>query len=133
MQALTDNNIETLQLRLNWRQNEPREDEYVFDDVDRLMDLAEKYQKKVVIKFLLECAPQYVFDKLGGTRIGPKGEQLRGGSHGAFYVGGWLPCFTNPKALDLFSERLINAARMAPTGTERMFLSSTPSREPLRM
>jgi len=97
MQALTDNNIETLQLRLNWRQNEPREDEYVFDDVDRLMDLAEQYGKKVVIKFLLECAPQYVFDKYDGTRIGPKGEKIPPESHGAFYTGGWLPCFTNPK------------------------------------
>ncbi|MBR4942440.1 MAG: beta-galactosidase, partial [Clostridia bacterium] len=68
---------------------------YDFSDVDRVMELAEKYNKKVVIKFLLECAPQYVFDKYGGTRIGPKGELLRGGYHGAFY-GGWRPCFTNP-------------------------------------
>ena len=60
------------------------------------MELAEKYNKKVVVKFLLECAPQYVFDKYGGTRIGPKGELLRGAYHGAFY-GGWRPCFTNPK------------------------------------
>ena len=99
MQALTANNIETLQLRLNWRQNEPREDEYVFDDVDRLMDLAEKYDKKVVIKFLLECAPQYIFDKYDGTRIGPKGEKIPPESNGAFYTGGWLPCFTNPKVV----------------------------------
>ena len=38
-----------------------------------------------------------------------------------------MPCFTNPKALDLFSERLINAARMAPTGTERMYVSMEDS------
>ena len=88
-------NLDVMQIRINWRQNETREDEYDFSDVDRLMELAEKYNRKVVIKFLLECAPQYVFDKYGGERIGPKGEKIRGAYHGAFY-GGWRPCFTNP-------------------------------------
>ncbi|MBQ2769477.1 MAG: beta-galactosidase [Clostridia bacterium] len=88
-------NLDALQIRINWRQNERVEGEYDFSDVDRLMELAEKYNRKVIIKFLLECAPQYVFDKYGGARIGPKGEVFRGGYHGAFY-GGWKPCFTNP-------------------------------------
>ncbi len=106
--------LDAFQIRINWRWNEIREGEYVFDDVDRLMDLAVKYNRKVIIKFLLECAPQYVFDKYGGTRIGPKGEQLRGGCHGAFY-GGWRPCFTNPgvqnaarKFVEVVAERYAN-------------------------
>ncbi|MBR2623200.1 MAG: beta-galactosidase [Clostridia bacterium] len=92
---MADFHLDVIQIRINWRNNELREDEYTFDDVDRLMELAEKYNKKVAMKFLLECAPNYVFHKYGGTRIGPKGEQIRGGYHGAFY-GGWRPCFTNP-------------------------------------
>lgn len=87
--------LDTFQIRINWRWNERVEGVYDFSDVDRLMELAEKYNKKVIIKFLLECAPQYVFEKYEGTRIGPRGEQLRGGYHGAFF-GGWRPCFTNP-------------------------------------
>ena len=105
---LADYSLDTIQIRINWRWNEVREGEYCFDDVDRLFDLAEKNGKKVIVKFLLECAPQYVFDKYGGTRIGPRGEQLRGGSHGAFY-GGWRPCFTNPmvaKRASLFCEEV---------------------------
>lgn len=101
-------NLDVFQIRINWRWNEREEGVYDFADVDRLMDLAEKYNRKVIIKFLLECAPQYVFDKYGGTRIGPKGEQLRGGTHGAFY-GGWRPCFTNPdvqKAAARFVEKV---------------------------
>ena len=90
----------TIQLRLNWRQYEPREGEYDFSDVDRLMDLAERHGRKVIIKFLLECAPQYVFDRLGGARIGPRGEKIPPGGIGAFYTGGWLPCFTNPKVAE---------------------------------
>lgn len=98
--ALGDLHLDLIQIRINWRNNERCEDVYTFDDVDRLMDLAEKYGKKVVIKFLLECAPQYVFDKYDGSRIGHKGEKLRGSSNGAFYSGGWLPCFTNPKVAE---------------------------------
>lgn len=100
--------LDAMQIRINWRWNERIENEYDFSDVDRLMELAEKYNRKVIIKFLLECAPQYIFDKYGGTRIGPRGEQLRGGSHGAFY-GGWRPCFTNPKVQEratLFVEKV---------------------------
>ena len=40
--------IEAMQIRVQWRQNERGEDNYYFDDVDRLFDLAEKYNKKVV-------------------------------------------------------------------------------------
>lgn len=88
-------NLDAFQIRMNWRWNEKREDEYDFSDVDRLLELAEKNGRKVIMKFLLECAPQYIYEKYGGTRIGSKGELLRPGAHGAFY-GGWLPCFTNP-------------------------------------
>lgn len=105
---MADFELDAFQIRINWRWNERRENEYDFTDVDRLMELAEKHGRKVIIKFLLECAPQYVFDKYGGTRIGPRGEQLRGGSHGAFY-GGWRPCFTNPKVREravLFVEKV---------------------------
>ena len=105
---MADFQLDAMQIRINWRWNERRENEYDFSDVDRLMDLAEKYNRKVIIKFLLECAPQYIFDKYDGTRIGPRGEQLRGGAHGAFY-GGWRPCFTNPKVQEratLFVEKV---------------------------
>lgn len=91
--------LDTFQIRINWRANEIKEDVYNFDDVDALFALAHKYNKKVIVKFLMECAPQYIFDKYEGTRIGPRGERLRGGYHGAFY-GGWMPCFTNPKIVE---------------------------------
>lgn len=92
---MADLHLDVMQIRMNWRWNERKENEYDFSDVDRLMELAEKYDRKVIIKFLLECAPQYIYDTYEGTRIGPRGEKLHGGSHGAFY-GGWRPCFTNP-------------------------------------
>ena len=92
-------NIDAFQIRMNWRWNERKEGEYDFSDVDELLRLAEKNGRKVIMKFLLECAPQYVYEKYEGTRIGPRGEKIRPGSHGAFY-GGWLPCFTNPMVFE---------------------------------
>lgn len=109
IRRLSEYELDALQIRINWRWNEKREGEYDFSDIDRLFDLAEKNGRKVIVKFLLECAPQYVFDKYGGIIIGPKGEQIRGGSHGAFY-GGWKPCFTNPnvrKRASLFVEEVV--------------------------
>ena len=69
IQNLKDYNLDAMQIRINWRNNERREGEYDFSDVDKLMDLAEKNGRKVMMKFLLECAPQYVFDKYDGVRI----------------------------------------------------------------
>lgn len=70
--------LDAFKIRINWRWNEKSEGNYDFSDVDEFFDIAEKNGKKVIIKFLLECAPQYVFDKYGGTIIGPKGEEIRG-------------------------------------------------------
>ena len=114
---LAEYGLDAFQIRINWRWNEIREGEYNFDDVDRLFELAEQNGQKVIIKFLLECAPQYVFDKYGGTRIGPRGEKLRGGSHGAFY-GGWRPCFTNPdvaRRAALFCEEVAKRYKDRPS------------------
>ena len=92
-------NLDAFQIRMNWRWNERKEDEYDFSDVDRLLEIAEKNGRRVIMKFLLECAPQYIYEKYDGTVIGPHGEKMRPGSHGAFY-GGWRPCFTNPGVFD---------------------------------
>ena len=46
-------NLDVFQIRINWRWNEREEGVYDFSDVDRLMDLAEKYNRKVIIKFLV--------------------------------------------------------------------------------
>ena len=113
-------NLDTFQIRINWRWNERQEGVYDFSDVDKLMELAKKYNRKVIIKFLLECAPQDVFDKYEGSRIGPRGEQLRGGSHGAFY-GGWRPCFTNPN-VQTAAKRFVEQVAKRYAGHENLIL-----------
>lgn len=91
--------LNTIQLRLQWRQHEKRRGEYDFSDSDRLFDLAEKYHIKIIVKLMLENAPDYVFHELNGRRIGLNGIPLTEGAHGAFYIGGWRPCFDNPDVM----------------------------------
>lgn len=91
--------IDTIQLRIQWRWNEPSEGNYQFDDIDALFDLAVKYRKKVIIKFMMETAPDYIFQKYGGTRINLNGAPISPGAHGAYYIGGWWPCFENPDVM----------------------------------
>jgi len=88
--------LEAVQLRIQWRWNEKKEGAYNFDDIDRLFDLAEKTGLDVIIKFMLETAPEYIYRKYKGYRISPSGELIYSTANGAFYVGGWLPCFDNP-------------------------------------
>ena len=94
-----DAGLDTIQIRIQWRWNERREGEYYFDDVDNLFDLAEKHNKQVIIKFMLETAPDYIFQKYDGGRKDMHGMPIRPGGHGAFYVGGWWPCFENPQVV----------------------------------
>ncbi|MBN2641332.1 MAG: beta-galactosidase, partial [Victivallales bacterium] len=97
MHSLTG--VDTFQLRVQWRWHEPREGEYVFDDLDELFELAARYGRKVLFKFLLENAPDYIYHRYGGTRRDMNGTAMRPLAHGAYYCGGWLPCFDNPDVL----------------------------------
>jgi len=98
-----------VQFRPQWRWHERNRGQYVFEDLDRLFDLAHQNGLRVVLKPMLETAPDWVFDDLKGTRIGFHGVPITPMSIGSFYVGGWLPCFDNPevaKAAAQFVETL---------------------------
>ena len=85
-----------IQLRMQWRWHERREGEFCFDDSDRLFELAADAGLSVVVKFMLETAPAWLFRKYCCQRIAPDGLPIVAGSHSAYYVGGWWPCFENP-------------------------------------
>lgn len=119
MKEMEKAGLDTIQLRVQWRNNEPAEGKYFFDDTDRLFELAQKHDKKIIFKFLMENAPDYVFHKYRGTREDMHGNPLPPGGHGAFYVGGWLPCFDNPEVIsksiefvNVFANRYKNAENL---------------------
>lgn len=85
-----------VQFRPQWRWHERVRGKATWGDLDRLFELAAKHKLRVVLKPMLETAPDWVFDELEGTRIGFRGVPISPTSHGAYYVGGWWPCFDNP-------------------------------------
>jgi beta-galactosidase GanA len=84
-----------VQFRPQWRQHERIRDHCAWDELDRLFELAQKNELRVVLKPMLETAPDWVFDELDGTRIGFHGVPLSPHANAAYYVGGWWPCFDN--------------------------------------
>lgn len=92
-----------IQFRPQWRWHERMRGTPTWNDLDQLFDLAEKNRLRVILKPMLETAPDWVFKELRGTRIGFHGVPLEPFSHAAFYVGGWWPCFDNPKVVSAAS------------------------------
>lgn len=89
-----------IQFRPQWRWHERIRGEFVWDDLDSLFNLAEKHSLRVILKPMLETAPDWVFTELDGKRIGFHGTPLEPIANGAFYVGGWWPCFDNPDVVN---------------------------------
>jgi beta-galactosidase GanA len=88
--------IDIVQLRVQWAWHERVEGKPIWEDLDRLFAITKKAGIRVMLKFMLETAPEWIYDKYDAYRINPNGTKIIPKSHGAFYVGGWLPCFDNP-------------------------------------
>ena len=99
IKKIADLGMDCFQIRILWRQNERIKGVYEFDDVDKLLELARANGRKVIIKFLLENAPDYVFEEFAGATIAPNGSPHGYDGNGAFYLGGFRPCFDNPQVM----------------------------------
>jgi len=99
-----------VQARIFWRWYEREEDCYVWEDLDAFMEAAREHGCKVVFQINLENAPEYIFQKYDGYRIDLRGNKIYPNCNAAFYVGGWIPCFDNPKVMERglrFVEKLV--------------------------
>ncbi|OHB53022.1 MAG: hypothetical protein A2Y07_06380 [Planctomycetes bacterium GWF2_50_10] len=111
LKKIKDLGMQMIQLRPQWRWHERIEGKYVWDDIDRLLELAEENKLDVIFKPMLETAPDFIFKKYDGYRIGLKGEKIWPIAHGAFYAGGWLPCFDNPHVIGAAKEFVAQAVK----------------------
>ncbi len=106
-----------VQFRPQWRWHERLRGHQVWDDLDKLFDLAAQNRLRVILKPMLETAPDWVFDELNGTRLGFHGVPIEPLAHAAYYVGGWWPCFDNPgvvEAASAFVNALVTRYREHP-------------------
>jgi len=99
IQHMKDLGMDFFQVRPQWRSHERIQGRYTWDDLDTLFELAERHEMSVMFKFMLEAAPEWVYSRYGACRIHPNGQIIHPVSHGAFYVGGWLPCFNHPAVI----------------------------------
>lgn len=106
-----------VQFRPQWRWHERVRGEYYWDDLDRLFELAYAQQLRVVLKPLLETAPDWVFGDLNAGRVGFAGRSISPMAISSYYVGGWLPCFDHPQCLEAalhFTRTLVERYRDHP-------------------
>lgn len=97
MQGMGFNSVKFL---LQWRWSHIREDEFYFDDIKKLLDLAYKYGIKVTLNLLYDVSPHWLFDKYpdakqimnNGSIVEPYvvGHRAIGGHPG--------PCYNHPGA-----------------------------------
>ncbi|MBQ7257885.1 MAG: beta-galactosidase [Abditibacteriota bacterium] len=85
-----------IQLTCCWKWAERIEGEFSFNDIDTLMNLAQENNLKVILMPMVESAPDWIFTKYEGERMGYKGVPIPPEADGDFYLGGFIPCFDNP-------------------------------------
>jgi beta-galactosidase GanA len=98
-----------VQVRPQWRWHERRQGRFEWDDLDRLFDLCAENGLSILFQFMLETAPAWLYEKHRCYRVDLFGNRILPRGHGAFFVGGWLPCFDHPQVRSE-SERFIRAA-----------------------
>jgi len=85
MKHMADLGFNMVKFWVQWRWNHPEEDRFYFDDIDRLMDLAQKYRLRVMLNTIFDVAPAWIYKKypdasmitLSGIKIGPQTQPHR--------------------------------------------------------
>lgn len=96
LKHIADLGMNTVKYWVQWRWNNPAENEFYFDDIDELMDLAAKYDLKVMLNTIVDVAPAWIYSKypdasmvtLDGAVIGPQTQPHR-------QIGGLGWCFNH--------------------------------------
>jgi len=109
LQRIRDMGFTFIQVRPQWRWHERREGKFQWDDLDRLFDLCADNGLQIMFQFMVETAPAWLYEKHRCYRVDLSGNRILPRGHGAFFVGGWLPCFDHPQVRSE-AERFIRAA-----------------------
>ena len=92
---MKEDNFNTLKIWAQWRTNNPKEGVYDFSDIKAILDIAQKYNMKVIINIILDVAPAWFYKKYpesimkmaNGNLLYPQATEYRqiGGAPGPCY------------------------------------------------
>ncbi|MCF7740981.1 MAG: beta-galactosidase, partial [Candidatus Marinimicrobia bacterium] len=107
LKRMADYGFNMVKFWVQWRWNHPKEDKYYFDDIDRLMDLAEENGLKVMLNTIFDVAPAWIYEKypdasmvtLSGRKIAPQTQPHR-------QIGGLGYCYNHDGVMKHFFEFL---------------------------
>ncbi len=96
LKKMSELGFNTVKFWAQWRWNNPAEGEFWFDDIDRLMELAYRYNLRVMLNTIFDVAPAWIYKKfpdasmitLSGQKIGPQTQPHR-------QIGGLGWCFNH--------------------------------------
>jgi beta-galactosidase len=113
LKLIKDTGFDCIQLWAVWSWIEPEPGKFIFDDYEKLFELAEKNGLKVIISTIAELHPFWIHrivpDSYMVTQKGHKViSSLRSESNTGLTPGG---CFDNPKVLELMGKFLDTTAR----------------------
>lgn len=91
-----------------WRSNNPSDGVYRFDDLQRLMNLAEKYKIKVIINTIFDAAPSWFYKKYPDSlMITADGRKLKPSTTAFRQSGGFPgPCLHHSEGISIRKEFL---------------------------
>jgi len=112
LKNMSELGFNTVKFWVQWRWNNPAENEFYFDDIDRLMDLAQKYNLKVMLNTIFDVAPAWIYRKypdasmitLGGKIISPQTQPHR-------QIGGLGYCINNDDVMVHFYKFLAETVK----------------------
>lgn len=110
LKNMADLGFNMIKFWVQWRWNNPAEDTFYFDDIDRLMDLAHHRKLKVMLNTIFDVAPAWIYRKypdasmvtLSGQKIGPQTQPHR-------QIGGLGYCLNHDSVMEHFYEFLREA------------------------
>lgn len=101
LESIREHGFNTIKIWAVWRNNHPKEELYDFEDLDELMDLAERQGLQVIINVIMDAAPAWLYEKYpdsimemaNGQKLYPQAPLYRqtGGAPG--------PCYHHKKAV----------------------------------
>lgn len=86
----------------SWASMEPRQGEYVWEEMDAQLDLCEKYGMMFIPNIQWEAAPMWLYREYPEViRVDNLGQPILPQALSNKYVGWWMPCFDNPTTREI--------------------------------